>query len=38
MHQLADTSVPNNEMASSVNQTNSAIITITMRTPRLPDE
>ena len=39
----ADTSVPNNETASSVNQTDSplsanATITITMRTPPLPDE
>jgi len=39
----ADTNVPDNETASSVNQTDSplsanATITITMRTPPLPDE
>lgn len=33
---IADTSVPNNEITSSVNQT--ATITITMRTPPLSDE
>lgn len=38
-----DTTVPDNEIASSVNQTDSplsanATITITMRTPPLPDE
>jgi len=40
---ISDTSIPNNEIASSVNQTNSplsanATITITMITPPLPDE
>ncbi|GAG35673.1 unnamed protein product, partial [marine sediment metagenome] len=39
----ADTSIPNNETASSVNQTDSplsanATITIIMTTPPLPDE
>ena len=39
---IADTSIPDNETASSVNQTDSplsanATITITMRTPPLPD-
>lgn len=34
----ADTSIPNNEIASSVNQTNSATLAITMTTPPLPDE
>ena len=39
----ADTTVPDNEIASSVNQTDSplsanATITITMRTPPLPGE
>jgi hypothetical protein len=34
----ADTSVPDNETASSVNQTHSATLTITMTTPPLPDE
>jgi len=34
----ADTNVPDNEITSSVNQTDSATITITMRTPPLPDE
>ena len=39
----ADTTVPNNEIASSVNQTNSplsanATITIIMTTPPLPNE
>ena len=34
----ADTSIPNNETASSVNHTDSATITITMRTPPLPDQ
>ena len=37
---IADTSVPNNEVTSTVNQTDSATatITITMRTPPLPEE
>ena len=40
---IADTNVPNNEVTSSVNQTDNpssatATITITMRTPPLPDE
>lgn len=35
---IADTGVPNNEIANSVNHTDSATITITMRTPPLPDE
>ena len=40
---IADTGVPNNEIASSVNQTDSplsanATITIIMTTPPLPDE
>ena len=37
---VADTSVPDNEVTSTVNQTDSATatITITMRTPPLPDE
>ena len=40
---IADTSVPNNEITSIVNQTDNpasetATITITMRTPPLPDE
>ena len=34
----ADTSIPDNEIASSVNQTDSATIPITMTTPPLPDE
>jgi len=33
----ADTSVPDNETASSVNQTHSATLTITMITPPLPE-
>ena len=33
-----DTSVPDNETASSVNQTDSATLTIAMITPPLPDE
>jgi len=35
---IDDTCIPNNEIASSVNQTHSATLTITMRTPPLPDE
>jgi len=37
---IADTSIPDNETATSVNQTDSATatITITMRTPPLPEE
>ena len=40
---IADTSVPDNDVTSSVNQTNNpssatATITITMRTPPLPGE
>jgi len=40
---IADTSIPDNEIASSVNQTDSplfanATITIIMTTPPLPDE
>jgi len=40
---VADTNVPNNEVTSSVNQTDNpssanATITITMRTAPLPDE
>lgn len=35
---IADTSVPNNEIASNVNQTNCATLTITMRTVPLPEE
>lgn len=35
---VADTNVPDNEIASSVNQTHSATLTITMITPPLPDE
>ena len=35
---IADTTIPNNEIASSVNQTDTATITITMTTPPLPDE
>ena len=40
---IADTSVPDNELTSIVNQTDNvasetATITITMRTPPLPDE
>ncbi len=40
---IADTSVPNNEVASNVNQNDNpnsttATITITMRTPPLPEE
>lgn len=35
---IADTSVPNNEITSSVNHTDSATITITMTTAPLPDE
>jgi len=31
-------STPKNEIASNVNQTDTATITITMRTPPLPDE
>ena len=34
----ADTNVPDNDIASSVNHTDSATITITMITPPLPDE
>ena len=39
----ADTSIPDNEITTSVNQTDiplsaNATITITMRTPPLPDE
>jgi len=34
----ADTGIPNNEIASNVNQTHSATLTITMITPPLPDE
>jgi len=33
-----NTSIPDNEINSSVNQTDSATLTITMRTPPLPDE
>ena len=33
----ADTNVPDDEIASSVNHTDSATITITMITPPLPD-
>jgi len=33
-----NTSIPDNEIASSVNQTDSATLTITMITPPLPDE
>ncbi len=35
---IADTNVPDNEIASSANQTHSATLTITMITPPLPDE
>ncbi len=40
---IADTSIPNSEIASSVNQTDNphsatATITITMQTPPLPDD
>jgi len=40
---IADTNIPNNEIASSVNQTDSplsanATITITMTTPPLPED
>lgn len=35
---IADTSVPDNEIASGVNETDSATIMITMITPPLPDE
>jgi len=33
-----NTSIPDNEIASSVNQTDSATLTITMTTPPLPEE
>lgn len=33
-----DTNIPNSKITSSVNQADSATITITMRTPLLPDE
>jgi hypothetical protein len=37
---IADTNIPNNDLASIVNQTDSATatITITMRTPPSPEE
>ena len=35
---VADTNVPDNDIASSANQTHSATLTITMITPPLPDE
>jgi len=40
---IADTNVPNNDVTTTVNQTDNpssatATITITMRTPPLPDE
>jgi hypothetical protein len=35
---IADTSVPNNEITSTMNHTDTATITITMRTPPLPEE
>jgi len=40
---IADTNVPNNDVATTVNQTDNpssatATVTITMRTPPLPDE
>ena len=38
LYSIADTNVPDNEIASSVNHTDTATITITMRTPPLPDE
>ena len=34
----ADTSVPDNEITNSTNQTHSATLTITMITPPLPEE
>ena len=35
---IADTNVPDNEIASSVNHTDTATLTITMTTPPLPEE
>jgi len=35
---VADTNVPDNEIASTVNHTDTATITITMTTPPLPEE
>jgi len=35
---IANTNVPDNEITSSVNHTDSATITITMRTAPLPEE